>query len=63
MSEKACGPGGIPMGEVVGLYVRYANDKPEWWTLPAEEAVEAAIEKAWPCKLWGKRNPPDANSN
>jgi Rap1a immunity proteins len=56
MSEKGCGPSGIPWGEVVGLYVRYANDKPEWWTLPAEEAVEAAIEKAFPCK----RNAPDA---
>ena len=50
MSSRLCGPAGIPMGEVLQLFVEYAKDHSEWLHRPAEEVVEAAIIKAFPCK-------------
>ena len=50
MSEKGCGPRGVPMRNVAEIFIRYAKDHPEWLHRPAEEVVEAAIIHAFPCK-------------
>ena len=49
MSSRGCGPAGVPMGEVVQLFIEYAKGHSEWLHRPAEEVVEAAIIKAFPC--------------
>jgi Rap1a immunity proteins len=50
MSEKGCGPAGVPMYQVRLIFMKYATDNPEWLHRPAEEVVEAAIMHAFPCK-------------
>jgi hypothetical protein len=50
MSEKGCGPAGIPMGEIAQIFIKYATDNPEWLHRPAEDVVVAALVKTFPCK-------------
>jgi hypothetical protein len=50
MSNKGCGPAGIPMREVAHMFMRYATNHPERLHLLAEEVVEAAIVEAFQCK-------------
>jgi Rap1a immunity proteins len=50
ISEKGCGPAGVPMDEVRLIFMKYATDNPEWLHRPAEEVIIAAIAKAFPCK-------------
>jgi hypothetical protein len=50
MSDKACGPAGVPMMEVAQIFMKYAKENPEWLHRPAEEVVSAALSKAFPCK-------------
>jgi hypothetical protein len=50
MSDKSCGPPGVPMMDVAQIFMKYAKDNPEWLHRPAEEVVSAAHSKAFPCR-------------